>query len=58
MAVTSQALLEPSGSVIGALGAIQEASWALLEPSGRRLERSGQRSADMLNSSVFLDVFL
>ena len=41
------------GSVLGALGAIREASWVLLEQSGTRLGRSGQHSADMLNFMVF-----
>ena len=42
-----------SGGVLGALGAIREASWVLLEQSGTRLGRSGQHSADMLNFMVF-----
>ena len=69
MAVTSQALLEPSGrrhrrswshlgGVLSAIGAILEASWALLQPSGRCLGRSEQRSADMLNFMVFSMFFI
>ena len=35
---------------MGALGAIQEASWALLEPSGRRLERYWSHPGGVLGS--------